>query len=72
MIVSKLAEILQRRRLSQRQLSRMTGLNRITISRLVGNRNAQFDARVLDAICSTLRIALDDLLRFEANSHNTK
>jgi DNA-binding Xre family transcriptional regulator len=47
---------------TQKDLSRISGVNEVTLSRWVNNAVSRYDADVLDALCTALKVTPGDLL----------
>lgn len=64
--VFRLAEFLERAKLSQGELSRLTGISRVTINRICQNHTAGIDLDTLDKIAAVLKCEPCDLIVREA------
>lgn len=66
-VVVKLKEILAERNMSQRELSRLTGLRPNTISHLCSSGVDRVHLSTFDIICKALNISLSELVVQEDN-----
>ncbi|WP_138755672.1 helix-turn-helix domain-containing protein [Paenibacillus sinopodophylli] len=64
-VVVKLKEILAERKMSQRELARITGLRPNTISHLCSNEVDRVHLSTFEVICKTLDIQLHELIVME-------
>ncbi|MCY9760941.1 helix-turn-helix transcriptional regulator [Paenibacillus alvei] len=58
-----LADILQERGISQRELSRKTGIRHPTINEMCENKTKQIPLQNLAAICNALDVDITDILK---------
>lgn len=61
----RLSEILEERKMTQRELARGTGISVNTISKVTNGSPRQIRLETLYAICSYLNIGIEDLVVFE-------
>jgi len=62
MIVNKLSEIMGRRRLSQRDVVRGTGLAINTVAGLYNDKAKRVDMETLDKLCDFLEVSVGEIL----------
>lgn len=63
MIVCTLADILQKRGMSRRELSRQSGVHVNTVCKMANNESTLVHMGVLEALCEVLEVQPGDLLR---------
>jgi len=63
MIVCTLADILQKRGMSRRELARQSGVHVNTVCKMANNESMLVDLYVLTAICEVLHVQPGELLR---------
>lgn len=64
-VVIKLAELLEDKRISHRELSRMTGIRHPSISEMCNNSTERLPLRNLAVICEVLECEITDILKLE-------
>lgn len=65
MILIKLDELLKEKNMSQRELSRQTGIRQPTISEMCLNKSKSLPVENLNAICETLCCEIPDIIEFK-------
>jgi putative transcriptional regulator len=68
MILIKLDELLKEKGISQRKLSRETGIRQPTISEMCLNRSKSLPIENLDLICDFLNCNLFDIIEYNKNT----
>lgn len=68
MIKSNLGKILNKKSISVRDLSLMTGINRASLSQLVNNESKMIKFDTLDKLIRALSVRISDLLTYEESS----
>lgn len=61
----KLAEILEHKRISHRELSRMTGIRHPSISEMCNNKTERLPLKNLALICTVLQCEITEILQLE-------
>lgn len=64
MIKCHLSRIMGERRINIADLARMTKINRGTITRLYNEEAVRVELDVIDALCKTLDISIDELFEY--------
>lgn len=64
MIKCHLSRIMGERKLKVIDVSRMTNINRGTITRLYNEDTVRVDLEVIDTLCKTLEITIPDLFEY--------
>lgn len=64
-VTIKLAELLESKRISHRELSRMTGIRHPSISEMCNNKTERLPLKNLAAICEALGCEITDILELE-------
>ena len=64
MIVCRLADILDKRSMSRRELARQTGLNINTVCKLANNAHTMLHLGVLEAVCEVLGVQPGEVLHY--------
>jgi putative transcriptional regulator len=64
MIIIKLDNVLKEKGISQRELSRRTGIRQPTVSEMCLNRSKSLPVENLDLICKELKCDLSDVVEF--------
>lgn len=65
MIVIKLSELLKKKNMSQRELSRRTKIRQPTISEMCLNKSKSLPVENLNVICEVLDCDLTDIIEFK-------
>lgn len=65
MVTLTLSEILKEKGISQRELSRRTGIKQPTISKMCNDTLQHFPLESLDLICETLNCEIGDILKYK-------
>ncbi|MFE4524761.1 helix-turn-helix domain-containing protein [Cytobacillus firmus] len=68
LIIIKLDSFLKQRGMSQRELSRLTGIRQPTISEMCLNKSKSLPVENLNLICSVLNCKLEDILEFQKDN----
>ncbi|MBP1988667.1 helix-turn-helix domain-containing protein [Paenibacillus eucommiae] len=61
----KLRQLLEQKRISQRELARMTGLRASTVNHLCSNNVDRVYLETLELVCKTLNISIDKLIEID-------
>lgn len=64
-VTIKLAELLERKNISHRELSRMTGIRHPSISEMCNNKTERLPLKNLAKICEVLECELTDILELQ-------
>ena len=70
MIKNHLSKLLGIRRISQRSLSRLTGIRYATINEMYNEWTERYNAEHLDRICEVLECPLSDLIEYIPNKNS--
>lgn len=65
MLLIKLSELLNEKGISQRELSRLTGIRHPTINEMCLNKSKYLPVSNLELICNTLECDISDLLEIK-------
>jgi len=65
MIVWRLRDILQQRRMSRRELARRSGVNINTVCKWAQGHMALVDVAILDRVCTALQVQPGELMGWE-------
>ncbi|MFJ5625457.1 helix-turn-helix domain-containing protein [Peribacillus loiseleuriae] len=68
MVIIKLNDLLKEKGISQRELSRQTGIRQPTISEMCLNRSKSLPVENLNVICEVLDCSLTDIIEYKRNS----